>query len=76
MKNNTKGYMFKYVIVLLLIVVFLGGKIYGSAQAQNIVVKDMKTWHTARFYEDGSWRVEKQNGSVNTGCIEGGLCND
>ena len=32
--------------------------------------------HTARVYEDGSYVIEYKDGTSETGCNKGGLCND
>lgn len=32
--------------------------------------------HIMRQWEDGSYKIEYKNGSIITGCVEGGLCND
>lgn len=61
---------------LALLIVFALGLWLGADRATSEVINEVDSWHTARLFEDGSWRVEYKDGRSNTGCLTTGLCQD
>jgi len=70
------GDMFKNIIIAILAIAVIGLGLIALRNSQPCGGVPNASIHTARQYEDGSYRIEYLTGQVVTGCVEGGLCND
>lgn len=73
-KTQPKRNIASYVITAALAAVI--GVSIGNWQAQGDTIKEVETWHTAHFEEDGSWRVTYKDGNIVHGCVQNALCQD
>lgn len=64
------------ILILGLLIGLIAGLWIGADRAVTAVIDEAETWHTARLYEDGSWRVTHKDGTTSTGCLVNGLCQD
>ena len=62
--------------IALILLAFSLGLFLGSYRATEDIISEVETWHIARYHKDGSWVITYKNGTVQSGCAEGGLCND
>lgn len=70
------GIMLKTIIIAILAAGVIGLGLIALKNSQPCGGVPNASIHTARQYEDGSYRIEYLSGQVVTGCVEGGLCND
>lgn len=66
--------MKKLYIILAILGAFYLGAWAEAAAMRGDVAREIKKWHTAVMFEDGSWRVNYKDGTIGTGCFETGIC--
>ena len=66
------------IVLFILGVGLLGVLVLGQRiqQPQGFTQAPPEIIHTARVYEDGSYTIQYKDGTSETGCNKGGLCND
>lgn len=65
------------IVLFILGVGLLGVLVLGQRiQRQGFTQAPPEIIHTARVYEDGSYNITYKDGTSETGCNKGGLCND